>query len=123
MATSVVSKPVSKNGEKKTPEKKPTTKVTDLKPTSIKSLEEKVERFEKLHGLNTKRERMASTLRDLNKFSYNQDFSPSFVLQDGSDQTFKTSNTDLLEIIVTALKDTLQGRLSTIEEEMISFEF
>ncbi len=117
MAVTAV-KPTKNGVEKKTP----STKEVKIAP-HIKTLQEKVERFEKLKGLNSKRERLATTLLDLNKFSYNQDFSPAFTLQDGSGQSFKTSNTDLLQIVVKALKETLDGRKQTVEQEMLAFEF
>ncbi len=115
----------SKNGVKKSPEKKPIV-ATPPKP-SVKSpvhtLQEKIEHFEKLKGFTNNHERLSETLMDLNKFVYNQGHSVSFHLIDAHGKDFKTSNTELVKIIVTALKQTLEIRKSEVETKIMKFEF
>lgn len=86
------------------------------------NLDDRIEKFEKLKGLTTNRERLVQTLSELNKFKHNQGDSSSFHLKDSHGLEFKTSNTNLVELVTSQLQTTLQERKSEIEDEIIKFE-
>ncbi|MCX2682245.1 hypothetical protein OOZ15_20070, partial [Galbibacter sp. EGI 63066] len=46
------------------------------------NLDDRIQKFEKLRGLATQRERLVQTLNELTKFNYNQGDSSSFYLRD-----------------------------------------
>ena len=103
-------------GKTTVPEK---TVVTE-KPTI--NLDERIQKFEKLRGLATQRERLTQTLNELTKFNYNQDDSGSFYLRDSRNLEFKTTNTNLIKLVTTHLQSTLEQRKSEIEEQIVKFE-
>ncbi len=89
---------------------------------SIINLDERIQKFEKLRGLATQRERLTQTLNELTKFNYNQDDSSSFYLRDSRNLEFKTTNTNLIKLVTTHLQSTLEQRKSEIEEQIVQFE-
>ncbi len=95
-------------------------KVTVEKP--VINLGERIQKFEKLRGLATQRERLTQTLNELTKFNYNQDDSSSFYLRDSRNLEFKTTNTNLIKLVTTHLQSTLEVRKVEIENKIIAFE-
>ncbi len=89
--------------------------------TSV-NIDDRIQKFEKLRGLATQRERLTETLNDLTKFNYNQDDSSSFFLRDSHNLEFKTTNTNLIKLVTTHLQSTLEQRKSEIEEQIVQFE-
>jgi hypothetical protein len=86
------------------------------------NLDDRIQKFEKLRGLATQRERLTQTLNELTKFNYNQDDSSSFYLRDSRNLEFKTTNTNLIKLVTTHLQTTLEQRKSEIEEQIVQFE-
>ncbi|SFZ93369.1 hypothetical protein SAMN05428642_10394 [Flaviramulus basaltis] len=86
------------------------------------NLAERIQKFEKLRGLATQRERLNETLNELTKFNYNQGDSASFFIRDSHNLEFKTTNTNLIKLVTTHLQSTLEIRKSEIENEIIQFE-
>ncbi len=95
-------------------------KVTVEKP--VINLDERIQKFEKLRGLATQRERLTQTLNELTKFNYNQDDSSSFYLRDSRNLEFKTTNTNLIKLVTAHLQSTLEQRKFEIEEQIVQFE-
>ncbi|WJJ95702.1 hypothetical protein [Algibacter luteus] len=87
-------------GKTVVPEKQPETK----KPTI--NLDDRIQKFEKLRGLATQRERLAQTLSELTKFNYNQSGSASFHIKDSQNLEFKTTNTNLIKLVTSHLQST-----------------
>ncbi|GAA3557950.1 hypothetical protein [Snuella lapsa] len=85
-------------------------------------LADRIQRFEKLRGLATQRERLVQTLSELTKFNYNQGDSASFYIRDSHNLEFKTTNTNLIKLVTTHLQSTLEARKGEIEQEIIQFE-
>ncbi len=98
----------------------PKKTVVPEKPTV--NLDERIQKFEKLRGLATQRERLTQTLNEVTKFNYNQDDSSSFYLRDSRNLEFKTTNTNLIKLVTTHLQFTLEQRKSEIEEQIVQFE-
>ncbi|MEZ4780618.1 MAG: hypothetical protein R2816_03210 [Flavobacteriaceae bacterium] len=98
----------------------PEKKVTAEKP--VINLDDRIQRFEKLRGLATQRERLTETLNELTKFNYNQDGSSSFYIRDSRNLEFKTTNSNLIKLVTTHLQSTLEQRKSEIEEQIVQFE-
>ena len=86
------------------------------------NLDDRIQKFEKLRGLATQRERLVQTLNELTKFNYNQDDSASFHIRDSHNLEFKTTNTNLIKLVTTHLQSTLEQRKSEIEEQIVQFE-
>lgn len=86
------------------------------------NLDDRIQKFEKLRGLATQRERLVQTLNELTKFNYNQGDSSSFYLRDSHGMEFKTTNSNLIKLVSTHLQTTLETRKGELEEEIISFE-
>ncbi|MCF6347347.1 MAG: hypothetical protein L3J20_03500 [Flavobacteriaceae bacterium] len=86
------------------------------------NLDDRIQKFEKLRGLATQRERLTQTLNELTKFNYNQDDSSSFYLRDSRNLEFKTTNTNLIKLVTSHLQSTLEQRKSEIEEQIVQFE-
>ena len=86
------------------------------------NLDDRIQKFEKLRGLATQRERLTQTLSELTKFNYNQDDSSSFYLRDSRNLEFKTTNTNLIKLVTAHLQSTLEQRKSEIEEQIVQFE-
>ncbi len=95
-------------------------KATTEKP--VINLDDRIQKFEKLRGLATQRERLTQTLSELTKFNYNQDDSSSFYLRDSRNLEFKTTNTNLIKLVTSHLQSTLEQRKSEIEEQIMRFE-
>ena len=85
-------------------------------------LADRIQKFEKLRGLATQRERLVQTLSELTKFNYNQGDSASFYIRDSHNLEFKTTNTNLIKLVTTHLQSTLEARKGEIEQEIIQFE-
>src|SRR5690606_4977396 len=98
----------------------PEKKITVEKP--VINLDERIQKFEKLRGLATQRERLTETLNELTKFNYNQDGSSSFHIRDSRHLEFKTTNSNLIKLVTTHLQSTLEQRKSEIEEQIVQFE-
>ncbi|MBW8244857.1 hypothetical protein K1F50_18765 [Muricauda oceani] len=90
------------------------------KPTI--NLDDRIQRFEKLRGLATNRERLTSTLNELTKFNYNQGDSCSFFIRDSHGLEFKTTNSNLIKLVTEHLQLTLQARKTELEKEIIEFQ-
>ncbi|HZJ36963.1 MAG TPA: hypothetical protein VFD29_10100 [Gillisia sp.] len=86
------------------------------------NLDDRIQKFEKLRGLATQRERLTETLTELTKFNYNQDDSSSFHLRDSHNLEFRTTNTNLIKLVTSHLQSTLEQRKSEIEEQIVKFE-
>ena len=89
---------------------------------AVVNLDDRIQKFEKLRGLATQRERLAQTLNDLTKFNYNQDGSCAFHLRDSHNLEFKTTNSNLIKLVTSHLQTTLEQRKSEIEEQIVQFE-
>ncbi|MBO0356068.1 hypothetical protein J0656_18765 [Muricauda ruestringensis] len=98
----------------------PEKKVTVEKP--VINLDDRIQKFEKLRGLATQRERLTETLNELTKFNYNQDGSSSFHIRDSRHLEFKTTNSNLIKLVTTHLQSTLEQRKAEIEQEIVQFE-
>lgn len=98
----------------------PEKKVTVEKP--VINLDDRIQKFEKLRGLATQRERLTETLNELTKFNYNQDGSSSFYIRDSRNLEFKTTNSNLIKLVTEHLQSTLEQRKSEIEEQIVQFE-
>ncbi|MBO0356171.1 MULTISPECIES: hypothetical protein [Flagellimonas] len=98
----------------------PEKKVTAKKP--VINLDDRIQKFEKLRGLATQRERLTETLNELTKFNYNQDGSSSFYIRDSRNLEFKTTNSNLIKLVTTHLQSTLEQRKSEIEQQIVQFE-
>lgn len=85
-------------------------------------LDDRIQKFEKLRGLATQRERLTETLNELTKFNYNQDGSSSFYIRDSRNLEFKTTNSNLIKLVTTHLQSTLEHRKSEIEQQIVQFE-
>ena len=85
-------------------------------------LVDRMQKFEKLRGLATQRERLVQTLNELTKFNYNQGDSSSFYIRDSHNLEFKTTNTNLIKLVTTHLQSTLEIRKQEIENQIIQFE-
>lgn len=96
------------------------TKTNDEKPAV--NLDDRIQKFEKLRGLATQRERLAETLSELTKFNYNQDGSSSFHIRDSRHLEFKTTNSNLIKLVTEHLQFTLERRKAEIEQEIVQFE-
>ena len=90
------------------------------KPTI--NLDDRIQKFEKLRGLATQRERLTETLNELTKFNYKQDGSSSFHIRDSRNLEFKTTNSNLIKLVMTHFQSTLEERKSEIEEQIVQFE-
>ncbi len=89
---------------------------------TVVNLDDRIQKFEKLRGLATQRERLTETLNELTKFNYNQDGSSSFYIRDSRNLEFKTTNSNLIKLVTTHLQSTLEQRKSEIEEQIVQFE-
>ena len=98
---------------------KASVEASDVKP--IVNLDERINRFEKLRGLASKREQLVSTLGQLTKFNYNAGDS-SFHLKDANGMSFATGNTNLIKLVTEQLQSTLEARKNELEAEIIAFE-
>jgi len=98
------------------------TKKTAIIEKPTVNLDERIQKFEKLRGLATQRERLTETLNELTKFNYNSDDSSSFYLRDSHNLEFKTTNTNLIKLVTEHLQSTLQQRKSEIEKQIVQFE-
>ncbi|GAA3597564.1 hypothetical protein Q4Q39_20285 [Flavivirga amylovorans] len=98
----------------------PVKKAITEKP--VINLEDRIQKFEKLRGLATQRERLTQTLSELTKFNYNQDDSSSFYLRDSHNLEFKTTNTNLIKLVTSHLQSTLEQRKCEIEEQIVQFQ-
>ncbi len=99
---------------------KPEAKVVPQKAEI--SLDDRIQKFEKLRGLATQRERLTQTLTELTKFNYNQDGSSSFFIRDSRNLEFKTTNSNLIKLVTSHLQATLEQRKSEIEQQIVQFE-
>ncbi|MDL5511152.1 hypothetical protein QSE00_04955 [Arenibacter sp. M-2] len=86
------------------------------------NLDDRIQKFEKLRGLATQRERLTETLNELTKFNYNQDGSCSFHIRDSRNLEFKTTNSNLIKLVTTHLQSTLEQRKAEIEQEIVQLE-
>lgn len=86
------------------------------------SLDDRIQKFEKLRGLATQRERLSETLTELTKFNYNQDSSSSFFIRDSRHLEFKTTNSNLIKLVTSHLQSTLEQRKAKIEQQIVQFE-
>lgn len=114
-------KKLTKEAIGKTPASVKDKEQSTIEKTAV-NLDDRIQKFEKLRGLATQRERLTQTLNELTKFNYNQDDSSSFYLRDSRNLEFKTTNTNLIKLVTTHLQSTLEQRKSEIEEQIVQFE-
>ena len=112
---------VKKDVQKKLTEEAGQVKQTVVSKVTI-DLADRIQKFEKLRGLATQRERLNETLNELTKFNYNQGDSSSFYIRDSHNLEFKTTNTNLIKLVTTHLQSTLEIRKQEIENAIIEFE-
>lgn len=112
---------VKKDVQKKLTEEAQQVKQTVVSKVTI-DLADRIQKFEKLRGLATQRERLNETLNELTKFNYNQGDSSSFYIRDSHNLEFKTTNTNLIKLVTTHLQSTLEIRKQEIENAIIEFE-
>jgi hypothetical protein len=120
---------VKKQVQKKLAEQATGKKETPLKPkptvqpeTPIINLDDRMQKFEQLKGLAHQRTRLSDTLTDLNKFKYNQSDSATFFIKDSHGLEFKTTNTNLIHLITSHLKHTLETRKGEVEKQLVAFQ-
>ena len=120
---------VKKQVQKKLAEQATGKKETPLKPkptvqpeTPIINLDDRMQKFEQLKGLAHQRTRLSDTLMDLNKFKYNQSDSATFFIKDSHGLEFKTTNTNLIHLIISHLKHTLKTRKGEVEKQLVAFQ-
>ncbi|MGG8497915.1 hypothetical protein ACQY1Q_16000 [Tenacibaculum sp. TC6] len=89
---------------------------------TIINLDDRMQKFEQLKGLAHQRERLSTTLTELNRFKYNQSDSASFYMKDSQGLEFKTTNTNLIQLVTNHLKATLEHRKAELEKQLIEFE-
>lgn len=109
-------------GKTSTTEKATVAEKTVANEKPVINLDERIQKFEKLRGLATQRERLNETLNELTKFNYNQDDSASFYIRDSRNLEFRTTNTNLIKLVTTHLQATLEKRKSEIEQQIVQFE-
>lgn len=90
-------------------------------PTVV-NLQDKLEKLEQMKGLAQQRARLNQTLTELNKFKYNQSESVRFEIVDSQNLSFKTTNSNLITLVTTHLKTTLETKKFEIEKQLIEFE-
>ncbi len=89
---------------------------------SVKTLESRIQNFEKLRGLANQRERLISTLTDLTKFKYNNGDSCVFLIRDEQGKEFKTTNNNLIKLVTDVVQNTLTVRKTEIETDILKFD-
>lgn len=96
-------------------------KVTENPVTPPVNLDDRMQKFEQLRGLAHQRERLNSTLTNLTKFKYNQSDSCTFYIKDSDGLEFRTTNTNLIQLVTNHLKHTLDTRKGEVEAQIIAF--
>ena len=117
--TSVVKK-LAQDAVKSAPAK--VQKQVPKTPEPTLNLDERINRFEKLKGIATNRERLVGTLSNLTRFNYNSSESCTFYLRDASGLEFKTTNSTLINLIAEQLQQTLEERKSQLEKQLMEFQ-
>ncbi len=118
----IVKKEVQKKLTQQAIGKTTVSKKTVIPEKPTVNLDDRIQKFEKLRGLATQRERLTQTLNELTKFNYNRDDSSSFYLRDSHNLEFKTTNTNLIKLVTSHLQSTLEERKSEIEQQIVQFE-
>lgn len=125
--------PAKTNGHAKTETTTPKPAVTKklveqaVKPETqplaepVINLEERIDRFEKLRGITTQRERLVLTLTELARFNYNSSDSCSFYMKDSTGLEFKTTNSNLIKLISDELQHTLETKKVELEKQIMGF--
>ncbi|WP_075340728.1 hypothetical protein [Tenacibaculum agarivorans] len=109
-------------GEPTSPITKDEITNTPEPPKPVVNLDDRMLKFEQMKGLAHQRERLTSTLSELNKFKYNQSDSASFEIVDSQKLSFMTTNTNLIHMVTNFLRNTLEERKKQIEKQLITFE-
>ena len=91
-------------------------------PAPPKTLDERLSSFERMKGLANQRERLNSTLSNLNRFKYQNSDSCVFLLRDDNGQEFKTTNNNLIQLVTDVLQDKLSTRKTEIEQQILTFD-
>ena len=78
-------------GQKTSPIAKEQPKPVQPIVKPIINLDDRMQKFEQLKGLAHQRERLSTTLTELNRFKYNQSDSASFYMKDSQGLEFKTT--------------------------------
>lgn len=86
------------------------------------SLEQRIDKFEKLRGLASQRERVVETLTQLARFNYNSTDSCTFFLRDIAGLEFKTTNSNLIKMVASELQRLLESKREELEQQILSFE-
>ena len=87
------------------------------------TLDERINRFEKLRGITSQRERVVHILTELARFNYNSSESCTFFLRDMAGLEFKTTNTNLIRIVAGELQKTLEAKKAALEKQLMEFTF
>jgi hypothetical protein len=115
--TTTVKKEVQKKLAQNATGKAPTP-IVKAAPVNV-SLDECIDRFEKIRGVANQRERLSKTLTELSRFNYNSSDSCTFSLKDVAGLEFKTTNTNLIKLIAGELQKTLEQRKAEIEKQLV----
>lgn len=89
--------------------------------TAKVSLEERIQRVEEKRPLTGKRSRTIETLNHLQTFRFGRDDSGVLIIQDCQGHKFQTGNSNLLSSLKDYLQVTLNGKASTLDDEIMRF--
>jgi len=121
--TTNVKKEVQKKLADEATGKAPTIQPVKSNPiTPMVQIAERVQSFEKLRGLADQRERLNTTLTEIQRFNYNNDGTSTFFMRDSSGKEFKTTNSNLITLVAEKLQTTLETRKKQLETEILAFE-
>jgi len=92
---------------------------TDPKPIDIN---DRVQKIKEVRGLATKRDKTIETLNDLREFRFSSDDSAQLTIHDSEHRDFKTSNSNLLGMVVDHLEVLLDAKAKELEKEILNFQ-
>lgn len=118
-----VQKKLAEQATGKTPTPVSNQEKVQEKPSVIPvNLDDRMHKFEQLQGLARQRERLSTTLTSLTKFKYNQNDSCTFYIKDSDGLEFRTTNTNLIQLVTNNLVHILNTRKTEIEKQLVAFE-
>ena len=122
--------PPSKNGaaSKQAPEKKGENSALALATSTEMQREltiaETLEKVNHLKQLLDRREALAQKRSELRKFKFGKEESSAVLtLVDQNENQFQTSNSNLIEMLVTRLEELFSEKINEFTDEIIDFEF
>ena len=99
--------------------KNPILETPTLTPIPELSLEQKIEKVENLKLLIEKREILEDSRKKLNAFVIGSpQFGENIKLTDEHENTFQTSNTEVLTKVIATIKETLIEKIAEIEKDI-----